>query len=389
MASIYRRSVVDPSTGKRKPGRVWWVTYMENGTQKKRSLQVTDQKMAEIMRADIERSIERGRAGLPQSHADVYQVFTEFRDSVIKKKSPTYAKRMFQLLKPFWDYLQKRRITNFVNITVGDIEKHLERRHKSISDKTWNDELNMIDRLFRFAVDRDYIARNPAGKVPRRRIIRHSIEIFTPQELVLIFKYAGKNSVDFYRTLLLTGMRLGEARYLQWTDVDLTPGREHIKVRSTKVHLTKTRLDRVVPLCQEAVDLFQKLHGRRDKHTPFVFPGKRGMVRGENRNTWVDCLNRIEKETGVKVYKGRNRTGLHLFRHTFASYAVASGISVRVVQQWLGHSTILMTEKYTNLLPNQLHDPINRLSFEVRTDDVKNINDEQDRASSYRTKTGQ
>ena len=378
MATIFRRSVVDPRTGKRKPGRVWWVTYMENGIQKKRSLQVTDQKMAEMMKADIERSIERGRAGLPQSHTDVHQVFTEFRDSVIKKKSPSYAQRMFQLLKPFWNYLQKRRITNLVNVTIGDIEKHLEARHKTVSDKTWNDELNMIDRLFRFAVDRDYLVRNPAAKIQKRRIIRHSIEIFTPQELALIFKYAEKNSVDFYRTLLLTGMRLGEARYLQWDDVDLAPGQEHIKVRSTKVHLTKTRLDRVVPLCQEAIELFQKLRSNRNKHTPFVFPGKRGKVRGENRNTWVDCLNRIEKQTGVKIHKGRHRTGLHLFRHTFASYAVASGISVRVVQQWLGHSTILMTERYTNLLPSQLHDPIKRLSFEIGTDDTKNSNDVPD-----------
>ncbi|MCB1060342.1 MAG: site-specific integrase, partial [Calditrichaeota bacterium] len=76
--------------------------------------------------------------------------------------------------------------------------------------------------------------------------------------------------------------------------------------------------------------------------------------------------------------KGRHRTGLHLFRHTFASYAVASGISVRVVQQWLGHSTILMTERYTNLLPGQLHDPIKRLSFEIGTDVTKNSNDVPD-----------
>ena len=76
MAKIYRRYITDPATGKRKPGKIWWVTYMENGLQKKRSLQVTDQKMAEIMKAEIEKSIERGHAGLPQSHTDVQMVLT-------------------------------------------------------------------------------------------------------------------------------------------------------------------------------------------------------------------------------------------------------------------------------------------------------------------------
>ena len=366
MAKIYRRSIVDPETGKRKPGKVWWVTYMENGLQKKRSLQVTDQKMAEIMKAEIEKSIERGRAGLPQSHVGTHKVFTEFRDSVIKKKSPSYAKRMFQLLRPFWEYLQKRRLVNLVNVTVSDVERHLDERHKLISDKTWNDELNLIDRLFRFATDRDYLARNPAAKIQKRQVIRHSIEILTPEELELVFRYADNRSADFYRTLLFTGLRLGEARYLRWTDIDLTPGQEHIKVRSTKVHLTKTRMDRTVPLCRQAVELFLRLQSRRKDNSLFVFPGRKGGVRGENRNTWVACLQRIEEHTGIRIDKGRFRTGLHLFRHTFASFAVASGISVRVVQQWLGHSTIVMTERYTNLLPNQLRDPVERLSFDFK-----------------------
>jgi integrase len=365
MAKIYRRYVVDPKTKKRVLGKVWWVSYQENGLQKQRSLQVTDQRIAEMMKADIEKSIERGRAGLPQSHTDAHNVFVEFRDSVIKKKSPGYGKRMFQLLKPFWAFLQKKRLTNLVNVTVHDVEQHLEARHKKLADKTWNDELGVINQFFRFAVDRDYLARNPAAKIQKRRVVRHSIEIFTPTEIELIFKYADKGSTDFYRVLLLTGLRLGEARYLQWADVDLTPGQDHIKVRSTAVHQTKTRRDRVVPLCDEAVELFKRLQHSRKASNPFVFPGRKGGPRGENRNTWVDCLRRIERDTGVKIDKGYHRTGLHLFRHTFASYAVAAGISVRVVQQWLGHSTILMTERYTNLLPNQLHDPISRLNFGI------------------------
>lgn len=365
MARIYRRPVTDPNTGERKPGKVWWVSYQENGTQKQRSLQVTDQRIAEIMRADIEKSIERGRAGLPQSHADTHKVFLEFRDSVIKKKSPSYSKRMFQLLKPFWAYLQKKHLTNLVNVSVRDVERHLEARHKKIADKTWNDELGVINQFFRFAVDRDYLARNPAAKIQKRRVVHYSVEIFSPAELNLIFQYADKGSVDFYRALLLTGLRLGEMRFLQWTDVVLIHGQEHIKVRSTSVHLTKNRKSRSVPLCTPAIELFQRLLAHRKGTSPFVFPGRKGGPRGENRNGWLACLKRIERETGVKIHKGRHRSGLHLLRHTFASYACAAGISVRVVQQWLGHSTILMTEKYLNMLPDQLRNPISRLSFGI------------------------
>ena len=365
MAKIYRRSVVDPATGKRKRGKVWWITYQENGQQKKRSLQVTDQRIAEIMRAEVEQSTERGRAGLPQSHVDVYQVFEEFKSSVIHKKSPTYGKRMFQQLKPFLLYLQKHRITNLVRVTVNDVERHLEARYEGLSDKSWNDELRVIERFFQFAVERDYLVRNPAKKIAKRRVVKHSVEIFTPTELQLIFRHAHKNSVDFYKILLYTGMRDGEARHLQWQDVVLDSGREHIRVRSTEVHLTKTRRDRVVPLCREAVEIFQRLISGRDKNNPFVFTGRTGGPRGHNRNTWVACLRRIEEVEGVRIEKGYHMTGLHLFRHTFATNALASGVDIRTVQDWLGHSTILMTQRYTNLLPNQKQEQIHKLSIKI------------------------
>lgn len=367
MAYIYKRSKKDPRTSRSKEGQVWWVAYMQNGEQVRRSLGVTDRKMAELMKAEIEQNIERGKAGLPQSIVDVYELFEEFKRAVILKKSANYARRMFQQLKPFLEYLQGKNMMNLARVTVTDVEKFLAGRAPNLSPKSWNDELRLIERFFRFAVDRDYLAKNPAAKIAKVRVAKSSIEIFTPEELGLIFKYAHHNSVAFYKMLLYTGMRDGEARYLQWKDVVLESGNEHIRIRNTAVHLTKTRKDRVVPLCAEAVELLREIRSVRNSDNPFVFPGKMGNgPKGHNRNTWVACLNRIEEATGIRIAKGRYTTGVHLFRHTFATNALASGVDIRTVQDWLGHSTILMTQRYTNLLPNQKQVQIHKLAIEVR-----------------------
>jgi integrase len=212
---------------------------------------------------------------------------------------------------------------NLVRVTVNDVERHMELRHKVLVDKSWNDELRIAERFFKFAVERDYLARNPVSKIGKHRVVKHS--------------------VDFYKILLYTGMRDGEARHLQWQDVVLDAGQEHIRIRSTEVHLTKNRRDRVVPLCSEAVEIFQRLMSVRVKSSPFVFTGRTGGPRGPARNTWRACLDRIEKETGVRIEKGDHMTGMHMFRHTFATNALASGVGIRTVQDWLGHSTILMT----------------------------------------------
>jgi len=377
MAKIYKRTAPNAAAGKRKGGKVWWISYSQNGEQVKRSLGVADKKTAEMLKAEIERNIERGKVGLPQSYVDVHALFEEFKLAVIAKKSPNYATRMFQQLKPFLLYVQKNSLMNIARVTVTDIEDHMKARSKVLSDKSWNDELRVIGRFFKFAVEREHLGRNPVEKIPLHRLTHHSVEIFTPEELDLIFTHAHPNSVALYRVLLYTGVRDGEARHLQWSDVDLSPGQEHIKVRSTHVHLTKNRRDRVVPLCREAIEILQELYAQRDQSNPFIFTGRKGGHRGHNRNSWLACLDRIEKATGVKIDKGFHLTGLHLFRHTFATNALASGVDIRTVQDWLGHSTILMTQRYTNLLPNQKQEQIHKLSILIGRRKDRNDGDSQ------------
>lgn len=369
MASLFKRRVPDSKSGGKRRGTVWWISYVQDGRQVQRSLKVTSQKMAEQMKAEIEGNLERGMAGLPQSFVDYFQVYEEFKKAVILLKSRNYAVRMHQQLKPFLLYLQRHNLNNLVKVTTSQIETHLQERSLTIGPKSWNDELNVIHRYFRFAVEREYLVKNPAARISRRRVPKQSVEIFTPKELALIFRYASKDSVDYYRVLLYTGMRDGEARHLQWKDVDLTPGMEHVRIRSDAVHLTKNRRDRAVPLCQPAIELFQRKQKQRRGESPFVFSGRTGGPRGNNRGSWLSCLQRIEREEGVKIAKGDHMTGMHMFRHTFATNALASGIDIRVVQQWLGHASILQTQRYTNLLPHQLQAQVQRLNIPVEDEE--------------------
>ena len=48
---------------------------------------------------------------------------------------------------------------------------------------------------------------------------------------------------------------------------------------------------------------------------------------------------------------GLRKVRWHDLRHSFASQLVIAGVPLRQVQDWLGHSTIAMTMRYSHLAP--------------------------------------
>ena len=45
---------------------------------------------------------------------------------------------------------------------------------------------------------------------------------------------------------------------------------------------------------------------------------------------------------------------LHTFRHTCASILVQQGVPIYSVAAWLGHSSIVVTQRYAHLAPSSL-----------------------------------
>ena len=65
----------------------------------------------------------------------------------------------------------------------------------------------------------------------------------------------------------------------------------------------------------------------------------------ENAWTWV----RKEME-----YSGDTEFVMHALRHTTATRLIDKGIDLYTVKEWLGHSTIQVTERYAHLNPDKL-----------------------------------
>jgi integrase len=151
-----------------------------------------------------------------------------------------------------------------------------------------------------------------------------------------------------------TGFRLGEIIALQWGDVDFAA--KLVQVRNSATFTTKSKKNRAVPMTGP---LYAMLLGRRERpvETPFVFHQK--------GKCWtVDLISHTFKDC-VRKAKLNDELHFHSLRHTFASWLAADGVSLFAIQKLLGHSSSRVTEIYSHLQPEQLHQTVNRLDIQL------------------------
>ncbi|SCC61562.1 Phage integrase family protein [Kosakonia oryziphila] len=141
--------------------------------------------------------------------------------------------------------------------------------------------------------------------------------------LVACDQAANKDLGIIVRICLATGARWSEAQDLKQSQI--LPGR----LTFTQ---TKSKKNRTVPISQQL---------------QAMLPKKRGSLFTPAYEAFKSALARAE----IELPKGQ-RT--HVLRHTFASHFMMRGGNILVLQQILGHSTIMMTMRYAHFAPNHL-----------------------------------
>jgi integrase len=230
-----------------------------------------------------------------------------------------------------------------------------------LSPKTAYNALSVLRRVYYLAQRDGRIERNPAariGELMRRLDRRHSHEVeeaeaWNREEIESLLNLAKEHEPRFYPALLVlfsTGLRRGELLGIKWADVDFE--RHEITIRRSitirQVTTPKSGRRRVVGMAEDtAVALFDLFTRRRQetlrhgwREVPeWVFCSINGERWWDERHfsrVWERLRRRAQKE-GVRPLK------LHSTRHTWATFALAAGKSVRWVADQLGHADPALT----------------------------------------------
>lgn len=155
---------------------------------------------------------------------------------------------------------------------------------------------------------------------------------------------------DMALVALDAGLRFGEAAALTWECVDS----ENAALRILN---TKSGRDRLVPMTNRLKDMFKSLPVGRP--SDLVFPDGNGKRQTQVPSSFKRGIKDAKLNEGVKDPK--MRTSFHTLRHTFASRLVQSGVDLYRVQRLLGHSTPVMTARYSKLADDDLRHAVSQM----------------------------
>jgi integrase len=255
-------------------------------------------------------------------------------------------------------------------ITVDELLKFRDWCLKRMRPTSFNTERCHLSALFNYATRQGWMAVNPFREVPRAPVMKllpKSLPRPDMQNYISLLATAYRlNSqgrhVDlidpqwFWLTVVTTfyqtGMRKRQLLGLKWSDIDFTS-----KTIRLRAETSKTRREWMVPLPDALLPALVVLRQRTleirgngiGEHQVFCLPmfSRRGDC-FRRREMSPDNLNAFFQRLRRHVPRDTPRLSAHRIRHTTATILANSVPNLKVVQEQLGHSSILTTYGYVH-----------------------------------------
>lgn len=243
--------------------------------------------------------------------------------------------------------------------------------------------------FFKAALENDIIAKHPLDGVKFTKPVKAKDDIqFLTRDEQRKFLEVARNShnINQYELILETGLRTGELIGLTWNEVDFEKrtltvnktmefryGQQFWRAGPPK----SLKSYRTIPLTDRAYDILKKLWDERGtrKESPELSETIEYMdSRSGTTSTFVmRDLVFINFRTGLpaknssydthlyEICKGAKlpQISMHDLRHTYATRAIESGMQPKVLQKFLGHSSLKVTmDTYVHVTDDSMDDAI-------------------------------
>jgi integrase len=233
------------------------------------------------------------------------------------------------------------RFATAFQIQIGDLTSDMVRKYLDLNTKaprTFNNRVEIIQRMVTFAKGRKYLAKDTELFVERKKTTHKDPEIWTPTEISNILEKADPAVVPVIALGAFAGLRTAEIREADWAHFR----RGFIEVKAAA---SKTGKRRLVPVSE---NLAAWLAPHQKQSGP-VWAKRKGSV---SRKRLTEST--MDKDINFAMRTAAKRVGLkwrhNALRHSFISYRLAELQDVNQVALEAGNSPTIIFSNYRELV---------------------------------------
>ena len=231
-------------------------------------------------------------------------------------------------------------------VRTEDIEKYLASRAGDLSKRSQARLLSSLRSFFDWLILEGERNDSPCDRIDAPKLGRYLPEGLSVEEVAAILDsvdtnagWTGLRDRAILEILYGCGLRVSEACGLQISHVYLQEGFVRVVGKGDK--------ERLVPLGELAADAFKNYLDARPQAAEPAFDDVAFLNKNGRPLSRVAIFNLVKKQALLAGV--RKEISPHTFRHSFATHLIENGADLRIVQEMLGHESILTTEIYTHI----------------------------------------
>jgi integrase/recombinase XerD len=222
---------------------------------------------------------------------------------------------------------------------------------KQVAERTFRIHLYGIKFFYEITLQRPW----PVLALVRPRKRQKLPLVLSPQEVRSLLALVDHPKARMcLRMIDACGLRLTEGTPLQVSDID--PQRMLVRVRRGQ-----GGKDRDGPLAERTLELL-RAYWQLEHPRPWLFPARRQPI-PLSPTSLQKTFTAVVRQSGIA-----KDASIHTLRHSYATHLLERGVSLRVIQELLGHQSPSPTARYTHLTPHTfgvVHATINALMADL------------------------
>jgi len=243
----------------------------------------------------------------------------------------------------FAAYCEKKGVADWNAVTPDDITDYLgDRYDEHVATSTAARELISLRMFYRFGVEEGHLKEDVPKLVESPKLAKVLPHVLTEEEVVKLLNAPDKSTPSGLRDaamlelLYATGLRVSELVKLKKGDMDLEEGFLQVTGKGNKT--------RVVPIGSKACEAVKAYLATRDEEPRRKEAFLTRLGKPMSRINFFLRIKKYASEAGIE-----KEISPHVLRHSFATHLIIHGADLRVVQEMLGHASVMTTEKYTHV----------------------------------------